>query len=136
MFCSILRERDRNPSSCCCRAVPPSQNYWSSAAHQLTSAHDKAAVKRSSAVLLLLSRTGTEGQRGRAAPQDVCARSRQARAPRGPPQRGRQIQDGCPMLRARRVGPLQSCVCIPFGLAMGCVLFALGSYHIAISYFN
>lgn len=34
LFCSILRERDRSPSSCCCRAVPPSRASLSSAAHQ------------------------------------------------------------------------------------------------------
>lgn len=94
LFCSILRERDRNPSSCCCQAVPPSQNYLTSAAHQPTSAHDKAAAKLTVVVLLLLPRTGMEGQWGSVPPWGVCACSHQAPAPHCPQQRGQQIQPG------------------------------------------
>lgn len=46
-----------------------------------------------------------------------------------PPQRGLQG------LASASCQP-SACTCIPFGLAMWCVPFALGSYHIAISYFN
>lgn len=122
LFCSILRERDRNPSSCCRPAVPPSQNYRSSAAHQPTSAQGKAAVKltHGSAASASSQRNGRgTGQRSSTGcvnmwPPGPRSPLSSAAGPgwtcRHGGHHGRQAgHRRCPMLWAPRVGPLSSC---------------------------
>jgi len=126
LFCSILSERDRNPSSCGCRAVPPSQNYPSSAARQPASALGKAAAKPAAVVLPPLSRAGVAGPApGPRSPPSSAAGPAEPDWTRGyrwhHSPRARHYC--CPALRARRAGPLPPAglptwSCGPFGLAM------------------
>lgn len=157
LFCSILRERDRNPSSCCCSgssSFPELFDFCCTSAN-FSTRQGSSKTNRGCAASASSHRNGRAmGQRttmGRVClqPPGPCSPLSSAAGPANPAwtwryRRHPSLQAGhhrCPTRRAQSISPLPpasllSCICIPSGLAMWCVLFAPGSYHIAISYFN